>query len=107
MSLEMDNRLIQGLRDLMASEFRNVQTQLNTLCQTVDRLAASVVSNERFQALCERVNELEANGDDREKRLTRVERVIWLLGIVGGLLLTVLGAFLIALMTGKVGITWR
>ena len=87
------------LRELMTAEFANVQRQLDSLCQSVNRM----VSHERFQALCDRVDSMEVNGDDREKRLNRVERTIWLMGIIIGLISPVFLAVVISFILKWLG----
>lgn len=87
----------------MAARFDKVQVQLENLCADVKRLASMMVSNERFQGLCDRVDILENDGDDREKRLNRVERTIWLMGIIIGLISPVALAVVISFVLKWLG----
>jgi len=93
-----------SLRDWMTERFADLQKR-------IDALSNSVVGKEHFGAWCTRVTKLEADSADHDKRLAKLERSIWLMQVLLGLLLPIVTAVVItvviALVTGDMEIKFR
>lgn len=94
---------IQGLRALTSQRFDGLAQRLDAIVLNISQL----VTKERFESWTKRLEYIEVKLSNQDSRVVRVERVIWLLGIMGTLALTILTAMLIAWATGKIGVAWR
>ena len=94
---------IVALKEIMEKGFSHMSQRLDEL----SRRMANRVRLERFEAWCKRIDRLEQNSRAYDTRLDKLERVNWLLGILGTLAMAVLAAIAIALATGKIAIVVR
>ena len=91
---------IVALQELMETGFKHINKRLDDLC-------SRTVSTERFEAWCRRIDKLETGQDRHDTRLEKLERVNYLLGIIGTLAMVVLGALAVAIASGKLQMVWK
>jgi len=84
---------IQSLHDLMKTKFAHVQKQL-------DAINVRLVSRDEVESLVDRIERLEVFEREMHIWCRGVDRAVWLLGLVGGVALTVTTALVIAWATG-------
>ena len=84
-----------SLREWMTEKFLAIQKQL-------DALTATVVGRERFDLWCNRVTMLETEVAENDRRLMKLEKSIWLMQILVGLLLPIVTAVVIAVVVAWV-----
>lgn len=93
-----------SLRDWMTEKFSVLERQLTILTN-------SIVGKDKFEMWCNRVTILETESEEREKRLSKAERVLWLMQILVGLMVPIITAvvisLMIALVTGKMEISFK
>jgi len=92
--------MLIALREAVEKSFSQIDKKLDEMSQDIIRVSS-------FEAWCKRVNKLEMSQDKHDVRLNKLERVNWLLGILGTLAMAVLAAIAIALATGKIAIVVR
>ena len=95
----LEERLI-GLSKSTAAGFDRVEKKLDTMSR-------DMVTFAHFDLWCERIVKNEVRLLSHDIRLVLLERVTWLLGIVGGLALTIIAALLVAWATGNMMMVWK
>ena len=92
------------LREWMTDKFNSLEKQLSLLRE-------SIVGKDRFEAWCNRVTILEMSCEEQEKRIYQMERSIWLMQIIVGVLVPIVTsvfiALLIAWLTGSMEISFK
>jgi len=93
-----------SLREFMTMRFGDIEKRL-------DEISRQIIGRERFESWTERVARVEEEVDEHQSRLQRIERSLWLLQIMVGLLLPVVSAVVIALLiawiTGQMEIRFK
>lgn len=93
-----------SLREYMTAEFARIFQQLQ-------ELKAQIVGRDRFDMWCARVSVLEKEQEEHDMRLMKLERSIWLMQILVGLLLPIVTAvgiaLIIAWVTGSMEIRFK
>jgi hypothetical protein len=90
---------LAGLEKIMEQGFRDINRRLDELCN-------GMVGLDKFNDLKRRVERNEDILLEMDKRLDNSERINFVLGILGGLAITVIGAVLVGFATGKIGLVF-
>lgn len=81
--------------------------RLDRIEKKLDTMTDNMISSAQFTMWAERIVKNETRLQSHDVRLAMLERVTWLLGIVGGLALAIITALLVAWATGNVTLVWR
>ena len=95
----LEERII-ALREATEGGFSRIEKML-------DRMAGDMVTTKHFNVWCERIVKNEGRLASHDLRLALLERVTWLLGIIGTLALVIIAALLVAWATGNMTILWK
>ena len=95
----LEERII-ALRQATEGGFTRIEKML-------DRMTRDMVTTKHCNAWCERVVSNHGRLASHDLRLASLERVTWLLGIIGTLALVIIAALLVAWATGNMTILWK
>ena len=90
------------LRDFVEGRFQVVENQLGEIKDALNFLSSNMVRKDRFESKMHTVKELRAMVDSQDERIDGVEHFQSVLKYVGGLVVTILVAVVIAWVTGLI-----
>lgn len=100
----MSNSEVSALRELMEVKFAHLEQQIQQLRQAVERLAEGTVRAERFESALLKIRELERMIGSLDDRLNRAETNIQAYRYIGGLIVGVMVALVVAWLKDQLGI---
>lgn len=91
-----------SLEKFIETRFSDVDKQLADIKSALNYLSQNMVSSDRFESKMHSVKELRAMVDGQDTRIDKVEHFQSVIKYVGGLIVTVLVAIIIAWATGLI-----
>jgi hypothetical protein len=91
-----------SLEKLMEVRFSELDKQLADIKSALNHLSQNMVSSARFESKVHSIKELQAIVDDQQEHISRIEHFQSAIKYIGGLLITLLMAIVIAWAAGLI-----